>query len=233
MKIRSLEIEHFGLFSGRDFDFSNHGLQLIYGPNEAGKSTLLQLIREVLFGFPLRNPYSFAEHVGEMAAVATIEMADGTTARFRRRKGRVKAVVGEILEGGRQDDGRPIDAADLSRLLGGASVELFQNVFGFSLAELSAGEQSLQHARLSEALYGGALGGLAGFRQVLDDLEKEHEKLFSPAATKRPVNQLLADIRRQGKELRAAQVRPRDYEQLAQEVPRPESAGRAVADATR
>ncbi len=213
MKFRALEIEHYGLFSGRQIEWPADALQLIYGPNEAGKSTLLQLIREVLFGFPVRSPYAFDEHTGEMAAVATLELADGRRLRFRRRKGRTKEVVGELLDGG-----QPIDAAVLTRLLGNASAELFQHVFGFSLSELAAGQQSLQHAKLSEALYGGALGGLAGFRQVLEDLEKEQERLFSPTATKRPINQLVADLRRQGKELRAAQLRPRDYEQLEQEA---------------
>ncbi len=202
MRIRALDIEHFGLFSGREISFPTDSLQVIYGPNEAGKSTLLQLIREVLFGFQVRNPYAFAEHAGEMAAVATLELADGRSVRFRRRKGRTKEVVGEMLDGS-----QPIDAPGLTRLLGNASAELFQNVFGFSLSELAAGQQSLQHAKLSEALYGGALGGLAGFRQVLEDLEQEQERLFSPTATKRPINQLVGDLRRQGKELRAAQLR--------------------------
>ena len=47
--------------------------------------------------------------------------------------------------------------------LGGATSPLFEHVFGFSLAELASGEQSLQHANLNEALYGNALGGLATF----------------------------------------------------------------------
>ena len=47
MKLRTLEIEHFGIFSGQKLEF-NAGFSLVFGPNEAGKSTLLQLIRELL-----------------------------------------------------------------------------------------------------------------------------------------------------------------------------------------
>ena len=209
MKLRELEIECFGIFSGHRVCFPGDGLQVVYGPNEAGKSTLLQLIREVLFGFPVRSPYAFTEHAGEMAATATIELGDGTHLRFRRRKGRTNEIVGECLE-----TGAAIDKLTLQRCLGNASAELFQHVFGFSLAELAAGEQSLQDAKLSEALYGGALGGLAGFQTVLRDLVREHEQLFSPTATKRPINQLLGDLKSRQKELKAAQMRPRDYEAL-------------------
>jgi len=213
MKVRHLRIEQFGLFVDRELEFSGDALQLIHGPNEAGKSTLLQLLRETLFGFAVRNPYAFPEHTGEMAALVTLEMADGRQLRFRRRKGRRDTVVGEFL-----DDGQPIDEAALARLLGGASLELFQNVFAFSLSELAAGQRSLEHAKLSEALYGGALGGLAGFRGVLDGLEKEHDALYSPSATKRPINQLLAHVRKQAKQLRQSQMRPRDYKQMADET---------------
>lgn len=49
MIIRSLMIENFGRFSGRTFEF-RRGLNLVVGPNEAGKSTLAEAIPAVLFG---------------------------------------------------------------------------------------------------------------------------------------------------------------------------------------
>jgi DNA repair exonuclease SbcCD ATPase subunit len=49
MIIRSLEIENFGRFSGRNFEF-RRGMNLVTGPNEAGKSTLAEVIPAVLFG---------------------------------------------------------------------------------------------------------------------------------------------------------------------------------------
>lgn len=84
MKLRALDIEHFGVFSGQTLEFDSR-FSLVFGPNEAGKSTLLQLIRELLFGFrPLQNPYVFHDHAGEMAATARFDVSNGTTLRFRR-----------------------------------------------------------------------------------------------------------------------------------------------------
>jgi uncharacterized protein YhaN len=211
VRLRALEIEHFGIFAQCRLELPGDGLHVLFGANEAGKSTLLQLIREVLFGFPVRSGYVFPEHAGELAATATLELADGTALRFRRRKGRVQEVVGEVLA-----TGDPLDKAALQRYLGHASAELFQHVFGFSLQELAAGEQSLQDARLSEALYGGALGALTRFQAVLGDVAREQEQLFAPTATKRPINQLLSALRNQHKALKAAQVRPKDYEAMVQ-----------------
>ena len=49
MKILDLHIDGFGKFHNRDISFSD-GLNIVYGKNEAGKSTLHTFIRGMLFG---------------------------------------------------------------------------------------------------------------------------------------------------------------------------------------
>ncbi len=210
MIFKQLEIENFGVFTAKPLDFGGPGLQLIVGPNEAGKSTLLQLIRELLFGFNNpRNAYQFENHSGEMAASATIELADGRRLKFRRRKGTRNVVIGEFM-----DTGQSIDESHLFQLLGSANAELYQHVFGFSLTELSLGEKSLAHANLDEALYGGAIGGLSNFQSIQAELQEEADSLFTPSATKRTINQLLKQNKDLDKRIRDVMVKPRDYENL-------------------
>lgn len=209
MKLLNLHVENFGMFRDRRFDLGEGGFQLVFGPNEAGKSTLLQLVRELLFGFPARNTFGKFDHAGEIAATATLRMADDRELTFRRRKGRVKTVVGQF-----EDDGQDsVDSVRLGQLLGGTGVELYQNVFGFSLAELSAGEKSLADAKLSEALYGGGIGGLANFQKVQRDVRDERESLYSPQAKKKVINSLLREIKNAEKQLSEDSVPPREYRQ--------------------
>jgi uncharacterized protein YhaN len=52
MKLLWIEIDGFGKLVGQRFAFGE-GLNLIYGENEAGKTTLLQAIVALLFGYPL------------------------------------------------------------------------------------------------------------------------------------------------------------------------------------
>jgi DNA repair exonuclease SbcCD ATPase subunit len=49
MILRSLEIRHFGKFPERTVEF-RRGMNLVIGPNEAGKTTLMEAISAVLFG---------------------------------------------------------------------------------------------------------------------------------------------------------------------------------------
>ena len=55
MKIRKLGIKSFGKFKDKEIKFED-GLNVIYGNNEAGKSTAHKFIQGVFFGF--FKPYS-------------------------------------------------------------------------------------------------------------------------------------------------------------------------------
>ena len=49
MKILDIYINGFGKFHGRNLSFED-GLNIVYGKNEAGKSTIHTFIRGMLFG---------------------------------------------------------------------------------------------------------------------------------------------------------------------------------------
>ena len=51
MRLNELYIDGFGHFHDRALGPMDSTLTVLYGPNEAGKSTLLAFIRTVLFGF--------------------------------------------------------------------------------------------------------------------------------------------------------------------------------------
>lgn len=50
MRLTSIEMKHLGPYQSSSLQFGNHGLHVLYGPNETGKSTLLAAIRGGLFG---------------------------------------------------------------------------------------------------------------------------------------------------------------------------------------
>ncbi len=54
MKIKNLSIGAFGKLSDKSFDFSD-GINVIYGENEAGKSTICSFIKYMLYGFSSKS----------------------------------------------------------------------------------------------------------------------------------------------------------------------------------
>ena len=61
MIIRELNLIAFGLFTDRNitFDHDTGGLYIIYGPNEAGKSSALRGLKSVLYGIPEKTQDDF------------------------------------------------------------------------------------------------------------------------------------------------------------------------------
>ena len=61
MRFAELNLIRFGQFEGCDLKFpaAPSDLQIICGPNEAGKSTTMEAVSNLLFGIPMRTPYDF------------------------------------------------------------------------------------------------------------------------------------------------------------------------------
>lgn len=60
MRLSRLFLERYGHLSDEELVFpDSHGLHVVLGPNEAGKSTALAAIGDCLFGFPHRTEFDF------------------------------------------------------------------------------------------------------------------------------------------------------------------------------
>ncbi|MGA3216999.1 MAG: AAA family ATPase, partial [Acidimicrobiales bacterium] len=55
MRISGFHVDGFGALADFGVDDLSPGLVIVNGPNEAGKSTLLDFLTAMLFGFPARR----------------------------------------------------------------------------------------------------------------------------------------------------------------------------------
>ncbi len=218
MRIESLSIERYGIHADRRFDFAP-GLQVIYGPNEAGKTTLLQLVRDLFFGYKDRHPYKFDDHAGPLKATAGCVTREGRRFQFTRQKGRPDIVSGEIA-GTRE----PLNADKLDRLIGGISPSTYQQIFAFSLEELRKGGDLLAEAGLHRALFGVGMGGLPQLQAVQQRVQSEREGLLKTSGNaKNPViNNLLIQIQGAREEYKQSTLRPHEYTRQIESLKRHE-----------
>lgn len=212
MKLQQIHINQFGHFTECDLSLPADGLQVIYGPNEAGKTTLLQFLRGWLFDFPPRTPYDF-KGGAEIAGVGTLVLADGRVVELRRRKG-MKNKVSVKING--RDSG--LDEVGFQNLLGHANRSLFESIFAFGLDQLSQGEESLKHESLQSALFGGGLGKSASPERILQELDRQAGELFSPSAKKPAINQLLSQLKDLESQIKTKSLRSEDYRKRSAEV---------------
>lgn len=203
MKLRSLKLERFGHFQGATLDFSD-GLQLLWGKNEAGKSTLVAALRALFFKFP-PGQYDFRFPDATLAIAAQLQFSDGSVAEVRREKN--KGWKGQRGEAKFSDE-------DFREKLGHPSQELFANVFAFGLEELARGAESIHEAGLGAALSGAGVGVGVAPDVLSAELKKRADELYSDRASKKPINLLFNEIREHKKELQKSELRGEKFSAL-------------------
>ncbi len=78
MKIARLYLKAYGAFSGRRLDFGDGAnFHVIYGPNEAGKSTTLRALTGLLFGIDDRTADNFLHPHPQLRVGATLVTHQG------------------------------------------------------------------------------------------------------------------------------------------------------------
>lgn len=219
MKFLELHLRAFGHF--HDFALElDRDFALIYGPNEAGKTTLLHFIRGVLFGFEERTPYKFGDT--EIGGRGVVRLRDGRRLELERRKGRGKTVQAAM-------DGKALpdfDDNNLQGLLSGANRTLYATAFAFGLEDVIAGEEGLRQDDLQAALFGSGLGRVADPQRILKELDDRAGELFKPNGRNPRINVLAAELGKLARQIKEHSVRSDDYRRLCRE--HQEAAGRSA-----
>src|SRR3954470_14757873 len=89
MRIKRIEIDGFGVWKGLALEELSDQAPVIYGPNEAGKTTLMQFVRAVLYGFTpeRRKRYLPPVHGGQPGGRLKIANEFGSFVIHRRASG--------------------------------------------------------------------------------------------------------------------------------------------------
>ncbi len=208
MRFNRLSFLAFGPFTGLELDLTGGapgGLHLIFGPNEAGKSSALRGVRDLLFGFPERTQDAHVHPNADLRIAATLGAADGSAVTVQRLKRRKDAL--------RDANDAPIDERVLSGLLGGVDAALFERLFGLDHERLQrAGEALLRdQGDIGESLFDAGSGG-RGIRGVLAQLEEQADAIFKARSTKASLNVLLEAYKDAKTATRDALVSPEKWQ---------------------
>ncbi|MBA4179400.1 MAG: hypothetical protein C0506_02325 [Anaerolinea sp.] len=174
MRIERLQIGGFGHFGQSPVGPFGPKVTILYGPNEAGKSTLLAFLRTVLFGFPRQGR---AEHYpallgGEHGGTVILLDDRGRQWSVSRRESQRGVVLDVVDPAGRHDQ----SGEALAALLGNATQATFENVFAFGLDELRDIKRLADDA-VSAEIFNAGMGARA-LPGVLSRIEKQQERLF-------------------------------------------------------
>ncbi|MBU8898477.1 AAA family ATPase [Corallococcus sp. M34] len=206
LHIDGFQVQGFGHFAG----FSSAlgpGLNLLYGPNEAGKSTLLAFLRGVLFGFEKRGQAErYEPESGAFGGELRLVTGAGPLV-VRRLAGRRSE--GELTVHG--PDGDALPESFLRDALTHVPRELFFEVFAFRLDELSSFQNLAEQRGVSEALFAAGMRGARRLPEAVERLRKDVDALYAPRGQKPELNRVMRELEEVQRQLREVGDRPARY----------------------
>lgn len=175
MRIRQLDLLRYGHFTNAIIALpaGKSDFQMLLGENEAGKSTAMAGIEDLLFGIPSNSPRNFLHEYNAMRVGALLEKG-GDTLKVRRRKGNKDTLL--------SDDDLPILSGEgaLVPFLAGADRRFYTRMFSLDHERLRQGGKEILQAQddVGQMLFS-ASAGIMGLRETLTAMEAEADALWA------------------------------------------------------
>ena len=210
MRFLDLYISGFGKFHDTAVSFED-GLNVIYGKNEAGKSTIHTFIRGMLFGIErqrgraarndIYSKYEPWENSGTYEGQLRLESDDGTIYRIERsfQKNKKEFTVINETTGREEPDGRAV----LQEILGGMSETMYNNTISISQLKSATDEgmvSELKNYIANMNTSGNMALNITKATAYLKNQRKQFESQLSPEASVNYTS-LLSEIRALEREL--------------------------------
>ncbi len=209
MRFLDVTFGAWGPFTNVRLDLSggDHGLHLVFGPNEAGKSSALRGVRALLFGIDGRTPDAFRHEYSALRISASLRAKSGATLSVVRRKG--KGTKNTLLDA----DGKTTVPEDALRpFLGVIGATLFETHFAMGHEDLVSGGQEILQGKgdVGKSLFSAAIGG-GRLRELIEQLDAEADKLFMGRAQNPELNRALRDLDTLRRDVRSAALSVDDW----------------------
>jgi DNA repair exonuclease SbcCD ATPase subunit len=198
VRLLELHLQAFGAFSDTTLRFAEDGakLHVVYGKNEAGKSTALRAIKALFYGVPTGTPDGHFHRLDKLRIGARLRDRQGRALEVVRRKGTKNTLLAP--------DGTPLPASEEAWLTAGVIEPQYDALFGLSYDTLS--EKALETlggaGGLGESLLGASLGGRS-VHATLKALRDEADALYRPRGRNQKINELLSALEDEKRRVRS------------------------------
>ena len=214
MRLDRLDLVRYGKFTDRSLDFAapvpgRPDFHLVYGPNEAGKSTLFSAYLDLLFGIEKSSAYGFLHPYNLMRVGGRLSL--GTERHEAYRLKRLQSSLVAV-------DDRPLPDTLFSAVLGGMDRNAYRTMFSLDDESIEkGGEDILKSEGELGAMLFSASSGLSDMASGLAALKAEADDFYRPSGRKHGLSALKAEIEALAAERKALDVAARDYGALVRE----------------
>ncbi|MES2666553.1 MAG: AAA family ATPase [Pseudomonadota bacterium] len=213
MRLRRLDLTRFGHFTNRSIDLGPAGpcdFHIIHGPNEAGKTTLMEAYLRLIYGFPPRDGYGFKHPLNTLQVGGLVEI-DGKPTELVR----VKRPANSLLDG----HGDVIPEAVLQHCLGGIAQDDYRKLFCLDDATIEAGGDEITNSKgdIGRLLFSAA-AGIGNLTGVLDQVAFRADAFYKKGGSKSTFAGLKRDLETLTSEIKAHDIPASQYKTLRSAV---------------
>jgi len=208
MRLNRLDLVRYGKFTGRSLDFGaakagSPDLHVVYGPNEAGKSTLFSAFLDFLFGIEHLSSYGFLHPYPTMRVGGEIEAGGQVHEAYR-----VKRKQNTLL--GPKDE--PLPDNLFSGALGSIDRTTYRMMFSLDDDSIEKGGESIlkSEGELGTLLFS-ASSGMPDSNAILSALKGEADSFYKPRGQKHHLGELKAELDALKEQKAAIDTNARDY----------------------
>jgi uncharacterized protein YhaN len=187
MRLRRLGLDFFGHFTDKWLDFGDRpdgvsDFHLIYGSNEAGKTTVMEGYLRLLYGFRHIEPYDFKHKRPNLKVSASLMLEDGVR-EITRLPGRNNNLV--------DPSGTPLPETALQGVLSGLSIDDYRKLLCLDDATIEQGGDEIANSKgdIGRLLFSAA-AGVSDLTEVLDAVDQRAADLYKKGGSKSAYAQL-------------------------------------------
>lgn len=201
MRLNRLDLVRYGKFTDHLVEFGDKqagrpDFHLIYGPNEAGKSTILSAFLDLLFGIEVRTKYDFLHDKAVMRIAARLDLMSGTKDFIR-----VKKAQNSLLDAA----GRALLEHEIAGDFGGIDRASYRNMFSLDDESLESGGEDIIASKgdVGQLLYA-ASAGIADLSKILAGIRGEADEFYKKGGRSHALHtlkQTLDELKKQREEI--------------------------------
>lgn len=187
MRLRQLNLDLFGHFAGKSYDFGAviagaPDFHIIYGPNEAGKTTTMEAYLRLLYRFSAREPYDFQHQRKNLSVSGILETSTGDLNITR-----LPTRVGSLVDA----NGTPLPETAIGAHLAGLALDDYRNLLCLDDDTIEKGGDEIASSKgdIGRLLFSAA-AGVSDLSAVLDEADAQAKELYKKSATKTEMAQL-------------------------------------------
>lgn len=226
MKLERIHIERFGAWQNLELPVDSEGISVYYGPNEAGKSTLMRFVRGVLYGFSKGESGRPANDDGTRPWGGALQIRHDHESWMIRRSGQgdstglVTSWPVESHDGSRIGKTSPDGSELVSNLVSDVSEAVYENIFAIGLYELQE-LATLESKEVAEHIYSLSLG-LDGQQllRLIADVRQECSEILDVETGEGKLAELYEEVTRIDAQLEQVTGLRRKHTQLCEEQER-------------